>query len=443
MLPSGAAHASGPLAGYAALAGVHGLGFLNALAAAVLARWLPAGRRDRGMRLLPFLTRYWLPSRARGRGVLQGAGLARGRRPSSLRNEGAQAGGGAGYAARIVPPRRARLPQAPRQAAAGLLALCVLLLGGQLLRQHAWTRDAGTLAIRILQGDLQPDERSGREAVLRAHTLYSHLAAAGRAGLTVLPETALPIEWDAMPPAMLAEWQALAESNGAILMGAMAAAAPQPGLMGASSNSAFGLQASAAASSPARSGPARPGPAPIYRYDKAELVPLGERMPQSMDWLARRLNVQFGGLLPGAHGQPPLRLAQSGARVAIGICYENQFGPYLARQARDSQLLAILNNLAWGRGSYAAAQYTQASQLRALETGRWVIQAANGGPSVLISPSGAIIAALPEQATGVLSGRAGLRDGATPYMRAGDTPLLLAMLSILSYCAWRQRCHRR
>ncbi|MGV7209603.1 apolipoprotein N-acyltransferase [Oxalobacteraceae bacterium A2-2] len=417
MLPSGAAHASGPLAGYAALAGVHGLGFLNAMSAAVLAQWLPTGAQGRS----------------------------------------AQHGRMAGRPCQMVRPR---IAWPPRQAAIGLLALGALLLGGQLLRQHAWTRDAGTLDIRILQGDLQPDERSGREAVLRAHTLYSHLAAAGSADLTVLPETALPIEWDAMPPAMLAEWQALAERNGAILLGAMAAAVPRPGLIGASSNSAFALQGVAAGDSPARDSPAWPGHAgsglahrglarpdratlglaPVYRYDKAELVPLGERMPQSMDWLAQRLNVQFGGLLPGARGQAPLRLERSGARVAIGICYENQFGPYLARQARDAHLLAILNNLAWGRGSYAAAQYTQASQLRALETGRWVVQASNGGPSVLISPSGAIVDALPDQATGVLTGRAGLRDGATPYMRTGDAPLLLAMLSILSCCAWRRRC---
>lgn len=364
MLASGSAHSTGPLAGYAPLAGVHGLGLLNALAAALLAQWL---------------------------------------RPRAL-----------------WPVRAARL------AAVQAVALAALLLAGQLLRGHPWTADSGTLSVRIVQADQRPAERSGARSVVLANLLYARLVEGGRADLTVLPETALPIQWDAMPPVARAQWQQLANRNGAIVLGAMASAPAQAALIGDSSNSAFGLL---------------PGADQAYRYDKVKLVPLAERMPQSMAWLARLLSVQFGGLLPGTGTQAPLRLAQPDARVALAICYENQFGHYMAQQASQGQVLAVLNSLAWGHGTYAAAQYTQASQLRALETGRWVLQASNGGPSALIDPDGTIVDALPEQATGVLAGRAGLRDGATPYMHAGDTPLLLAMLAALLTSAWKRLCN--
>lgn len=364
MLASGSAHSAGPLAGYAPLLGVHGLGLLNALAAALAAQWL-------------------LP--------------------------------------------RAQWPaHAVRLAAVQALALAALLLAGQLLRSHHWTADSGSLSVRIVQADQRPAERSGAQSAYLAHALYARLVDGGQADLAVLPETALPIQWDAMPPAVREQWQQLANRNGAIVLGAMASAQPQPGLIGASSNSAFGLL---------------PGARQAYRYDKVKLVPLAERMPQSLAWLARRLSVQFGGLLPGAATQAPLRLTHPDVRVALAICYENQFGNYIAQQAGQGQLLAVLNSLSWGHGSYAAAQYTQASQLRAMETGRWVLQASNGGPSVLIDPSGAIVDALPEQATGVLAGRAGLRDGATPYMRAGDTPLLLTMLAVLLIATWKRLCN--
>lgn len=364
MLASGSAHSAGPLAGYAPLAGVHGLGMLNALVSALLAQWL---------------------------------------RPRA-----------------VWPARAARL------AALQVLALTALLLGGQLLRGHPWTTDSGSLSVRIVQADQRPADRSGALSVALANSLYARLVQGGRADLTVLPETALPIQWDAMPPIAREQWQQLANRNGAIVLGAMAGAPAQAGLIGSSSNSAFGLL---------------PGADQAYRYDKVKLVPLAERMPQSMDWLARRLSVRFGGLLPGAGPQAPLRLVRPDARVALAICYENQFGSYMARQAGQGQLLAVLNNLGWGQGTYASAHYTQASQLRAMETGRWLLQASNGGPSALIDPSGAIVDALPEQATGVLARRAGLRDGATPYMRAGDIPLLLAMLAVLFTCPWKRLCN--
>jgi apolipoprotein N-acyltransferase len=72
-------------------------------------------------------------------------------------------------------------------------------------------------------------------------------------------------------------------------------------------------------------------------------------------------------------------------------------------------------------------QFKALAQLRAIETGRWLISAANTGPSMLIDARGRLIDQLPPGLR-----RSGLMQlhrlsALTPYARWGEAPLLLLL----------------
>ena len=163
---------------------------------------------------------------------------------------------------------------------------------------------------------------------------------------------------------------------------------------------------------------------PSSWLDKHRLVPLGEWVPlaQLVRWSGLSA---VGGLEPG----PASRLLQRpGGSVAAAICYELSDGAALAAAVRDgAQWLLASANL----DPYPALlqrQFTALAQLRALETGRWLVSAANTGPSLLIDARGVVRGAIPLGKPAAASFAVSLLDQLTPYDRWGDAPLLLCAL---------------
>ncbi|MFM9047355.1 MAG: nitrilase-related carbon-nitrogen hydrolase, partial [Cyanobium sp.] len=126
-------------------------------------------------------------------------------------------------------------------------------------------------------------------------------------------------------------------------------------------------------------------------------------------------------------------LPRPGGAIGVAICYEIADGQALAEARRRGArgLLATAN-----LDPYPLAlqgQFQALAQLRALESGRWLVSAANTGPSVLVDPSGRVAAALPpgQQGTALFTVPASRRP--TPYLLAGEMPLLglLAMGGVL------------
>jgi apolipoprotein N-acyltransferase len=62
--------------------------------------------------------------------------------------------------------------------------------------------------------------------------------------------------------------------------------------------------------------------------------------------------------------------------------------------------------------------------MRALETGRTMLRATNTGVTAVVDPRGMVAARLPPFTEGVLEARVQGRTGATPYVRAGDAPVV-------------------
>ncbi|WP_259722106.1 apolipoprotein N-acyltransferase [Synechococcus sp. CS-1328] len=154
--------------------------------------------------------------------------------------------------------------------------------------------------------------------------------------------------------------------------------------------------------------------------DKARVVPLGEWVPLANLWRWSGLSA-VGGITPGS---PSRLLMRPGGAIGVAICYEiaDGFGQRAAVAAGAQWLLASAN-----LDPYPAqlqGQFQALAQLRALETGRWLVSAANTGPSLVIDSSGRLRAVLPpgRPVTAVLSLEP--REGLTPYDRFGELPLL-------------------
>ncbi|MFZ0407165.1 MAG: apolipoprotein N-acyltransferase [Cyanobium sp.] len=169
--------------------------------------------------------------------------------------------------------------------------------------------------------------------------------------------------------------------------------------------------------------------------DKHRLVPLGEWVPLADLWRWSGLSA-VGGLEPGA---PSRLLARPTGSVAVAICYELSDGAGLAAASRQGAgwLLASANLDPYPL--LLQQQFKALAQLRAIESGRWLVSAANTGPSVLVDARGSLRDQL---APGLR--RSGLMElhrlsALTPYVRWGERPLLVLVL----FAVGLRMCERR
>jgi apolipoprotein N-acyltransferase len=156
------------------------------------------------------------------------------------------------------------------------------------------------------------------------------------------------------------------------------------------------------------------------RYQKRRLVPFGEFVPFG-SVLGRLIPATREGVpydkVPGVRLEP---LLVDGIGAGPLICWESAY-PADARQlTRDGSevLLIMTNNASFGTGA-GPLQHLAAGQLRAVETGRTIVQAAVTGISAVIEPSGQTRSETGLYQDTVIRVQAPARDGITPYVRYG------------------------
>ena len=306
------------------------------------------------------------------------------------------------------------LGQARWRAAA---AFAVLGAAGAAASGIEWTTPAGApVSASILQGNVPQQLKFDPQRYARTLDTYARLAEESRARLIVLPETAVPRMLDSVDPAYLARLEAAARRNGGdLLLGIPVRTAP-----GAYYNAALSLGAS-----------------PRQLYYKSHLVPFGEFVPPGFGWIVRVLDIPLADFSRGPARPQPLALA--GQKVAVNICYEDAYGGELLRQLPEATLLANLSNVAWFGDSLAPAQHLQIARARALETGRMHLTATNTGITAAIGRDGRVLARLAPFSEGRLEVEVQGYAGATPYVRLGDWPALLACALLLVLVARRGR----
>ncbi|MFH1710298.1 MAG: apolipoprotein N-acyltransferase [bacterium] len=143
----------------------------------------------------------------------------------------------------------------------------------------------------------------------------------------------------------------------------------------------------------------------IGRYDKQRLVPFGEYLP--LRPLFYRLLQEDPLFAQDYNSNPdPNIINLDGVRVGAVICFESTL-PYLVRDKvkQGAQFILVVTNDAWFFDSSALYQHIQAAQVRAVESGRYVVQAANTGISAIIDPVGRVVARSNIEEACVLTGK--------------------------------------
>ncbi|UCG72647.1 MAG: apolipoprotein N-acyltransferase [Chromatiales bacterium] len=298
-----------------------------------------------------------------------------------------------------------------RERAAGLAAAVALAAGTWALAGRDWTSPAGSpVSAALVQGSITQDRKWLPEQRLPTMALYRDLTLAlPDADLVVWPEVAVPSSADRVED-YLRDLKAAAEERGTqILLGIIVNDFERDRFH----NSLLSVGAATGV------------------YHKRHLVPFGEFFPVPdfvRQWM-RMMDLPYRDVAPGSDDQPPLIAGD--VRLAPSICYEDAFGAEQLDFLPESGLLVNVSNDAWFGDSIAAHQHLEMARMRSLETGRAMLRSTNTGITALIDADGTVMDRLPQFETGVLKGQIQPRSGSTPFVRAGNVPVvLLALLGL-------------
>ena len=182
-----------------------------------------------------------------------------------------------------------------------------------------------------------------------------------------------------------------------------------------------------------------PDGTPGDRYDKVRTVPFGEFVP--LRGLIAALGIE--GLPPrdARPGTKPAVIDTQFGRLGVSISWEIFFD-HRARDAigNGGQVLLNPTNGASYWLTMVQTQQVASSRLRALETGRWVLQAAPTGFSAVVSADGTVRQRTGVSEQAVLLDTVELRDGLTIATRVGAWPMLVLCLLLMLVGArpWRR-----
>ncbi len=285
-----------------------------------------------------------------------------------------------------------------------LLCLAGIWLGGLAWQQHSWvTTSSDPIKVALVQPNIPQEKKwhpDFRQPTLERLTTLTKQA--DDAQWIIWPEAAIPITYHRATPFLehvhnqaTAQQQALISG---ILFDDMTSQAYY--------NSAVGLGLANGI------------------YHKTRLVPFGEYVPLEK-WL--RGIIAFFNLPTSIISSGPdeqIGLTVGNTRLATAICYEVVYPLLVAKQTRNRGVILTISNDAWFGRSWGPLQHLQMAQMRAIETGRFVIRGTNNGISAIINPKGKILQQSEQFIATVVSGNIRTVTGTTPFMRLGHLPLL-------------------
>ncbi len=131
--------------------------------------------------------------------------------------------------------------------------------------------------------------------------------------------------------------------------------------------------------------------------------------------------------LPGKEGAKLFKIKDK--KAGIMVCAEETTSEAARTQSKQGAqfLISIANNQNFKRGIYPSSLYTR---LRAAETRKYLVRAANTGITQIVDPYGRIVS-IEENKRNILIGDVRLNEYKTFYTKYGDTPLYLITLLTL------------
>lgn len=327
-----------------------------------------------------------------------------------------------------------------RRHAAPLAIVVAVIAAGWYAAYSAWpARHAAppTLRVAAVQGNVAQLVKWNKEQLphnVERYTSLTKKLAPLHPQLVVWPETvittdlndsALYYPWSEMTPAELQFWRASLAEDAALRtqFGALARSLHTTLVIGSLDRhfGAEGLKEYNALYTYAPNGEL------LNVYDKRQLVPFVESLPAP----ALFSHIPDASLIGRfAAGTQNTVIPADGLRFAPLICWESAFPDLIHAQIENgAQFLVIPTDDAWFGKSSGTYQHAQIAQMRAIESGEWVLQAASTGISGIISPSGEWTQATQLDKEAVVVGNVGLPPGSF-FARIGPNPVMYAIAGI-------------
>jgi apolipoprotein N-acyltransferase len=145
-----------------------------------------------------------------------------------------------------------------------------------------------------------------------------------------------------------------------------------------------------------------------------------------MQWLfgplTRMLDIPMSEFSAWKSPQRPLLAADNS--FAVSICFEDAFPNEIRGQVAMAGVLVNVSEDIWFGDSLAPHQRLQMARFRARESERPMIRSSNNGLSSLINWKGGLDQYAPQFRKHVVNGLVQPREGVTPYIAFGDSPVV-------------------
>ena len=336
----------------------------------------------------------------------------------------------------VLADERTDTPRPWRTLAIAALTLAALAAYGAMRLARQPTEFVPDVRLRIMQPNLQQDEKfnySAKQQVMNRYIALSDRSTGPQstgvrdATHLIWPESAFPFFLTREPDAM-AQIAALLPQGTVLITGAIRAPELAPGAkLERAYNSIYVIDHDGSI---------------LSVYDKVHLVPFGEYLP-FQDFLESLGLMQLtklpGGFIPGDRRRA-LNVPRAPRFIPL-ICYEIVFpGEAVPRSERPGWLVNLTND-GWFGISNGPYQHLQQARVRAIEEGLPVVRAANTGVSAVIDPLGRIIRSLPLGTEGVLDAPLPRAINPPLYVNTGEGATVL-MLGLGIMLVVRRRMRR-
>lgn len=168
-------------------------------------------------------------------------------------------------------------------------------------------------------------------------------------------------------------------------------------------------------------------------YFKRHLVPFGEALPFEKFLLEKipiikELNLVDGDLKAGKES---IIIDDGNLKIGCLVCYESIFPQLVIESVNNgAEVIFIASNDSWFKDSKAVYEHNNNAILRAIESNRYVVRAANTGISCFIDNRGRIVERLNPLKRGYINSSVEIRKDKSLYTMIGEYIIYIIILFI-------------